>query len=93
MEHKTQMLSGIAHFDGLSKSIRIRTRQRRAGQFPTTGRPHKSPTGAKASGHTVEVRSKGRRVVWRKMVGKEHQALGGRDGKMVGEHQIESSSA
>ena len=23
MEHKTQMLSGIAHFDGLSKSTRI----------------------------------------------------------------------
>ena len=64
------------------------TRQRRAGEFPTTGRPHKSPTGAKASGHTVEVRSKGRMVVWRKMVGKEHQALGGRDGKMVGKHQI-----
>ena len=71
MEHKTQMLSGIAHFDGLSKSIRIRTRQRRAGQFPTTGRPHKSPTGAKASGHTVEARSEGCSVVWRKMMGKE----------------------
>ena len=69
------------------------TRQRRAGEFPTTGRPHKSPTEAKASDHTVEVRSKGRRVVWRKMMGKEHQAIGERDGKMLGKHRIESSSA
>ena len=71
----------------------LTTRQHRARQFPMTGRPHTSPTGAKASGRRMEVRSKGCRVVWSKVIGKEHLALEGRDGKMVGTHQIESSSA
>ena len=80
------MVSALASQDKAAQGRTVR-------QFPTTGRPHKSPTGAKASGHTVEVRSKGRRVVWRKMMGKELPALEGRVGKMVGTHQIESSSA
>ena len=32
----------------------LMTREHRAGQCPTTGMPHRSPTGAKASGRTVE---------------------------------------
>ena len=35
-------------------SNHLKTRQHRAGQCPTTGMPHRSPTGAKASGHTAE---------------------------------------
>ena len=63
-------------------------------QFPTTGRPHISPIRAKASDHTVEVRRKGHRVAWSNTVmRKEHQALEGRGGNMVGTHPIESSSA
>ena len=96
MEHKTEMLSGIAHFDGLSKSTRI-SGQDSAGQDSSsrlagpTNHPLE-PRHLATLQCTVEVRSKGQRVVWRKMMGKEHQTLGGRDGKMVGKHQIESSS-
>ena len=67
------------------------TKEHRAGQCPTTGMPHRLPTGAKASGCTVEDCSKAYREVGSRARGKE--ALVGRDGKMVGRHQIESSSA
>ena len=64
-------------------SNHLKTRQHRAGQCPTTGMPHRSPTGAKASGHTVEVCCK----AWRKVeVGsrvRKTEAFVGRDGKMV----------
>ena len=64
-------------------SINLKTRQHRAGQCPTTGMPHRSPTGAKASGHTVEMCSK----AWREVeVGsrvRRKEALVGRDWKTV----------
>ena len=65
--------------------------EHRAGQCPTTGMHHRLPTGAKASGCTVEDCS---RACWEvgSRVGRK-EALVGRDGKMVGRHQIESSSA
>ena len=67
------------------------TREHRAGQCPTTGMPHRLRTGAKASGRTVEDCSK---AYWEggSRAGRK-EALVGRDGKMVGRHQIESSSA
>ena len=52
---------------------------------------HRSPTGAKASGRTVEDYSKACWEVGSKVGRKE--ALVGRDGKMVGGHQIDNSSA
>ena len=67
------------------------TSQNRAGLCPTTDMPHISPTGAKASGHTVEDCSKAFREVGSRAGRKE--ALEIRDGNMVGGHQIENSSA
>ena len=66
------------------------TRQHRAGEYPTTGMPHISPTGAKASGCTVEDCSKACREVRSRARRKE--VLEGGDGKMVGGHQIDNSS-
>ena len=70
MEHKTQMLSGIAHFDGLSKSTGI-SGQDSAGQ-------DSSPRLAGPTNHPLEPRrgeveggSEGCSVGWRKMMGKE----------------------
>ena len=67
------------------------TRQHRAVQCPTTGMPHISPTGAKASGCTVEDCSKACGEVESREGRKE--AHEGKDEKMVGRHQIESFSA
>ena len=80
------MQAGFAQNQGLTKDLM--TSQHRVGQCPMTDMSHISPTGAKASGHTVEDCS---REVGSRVGRKE--ALVGRDGKMVGRHQIESSSA
>ena len=69
----------------------LMTRQHREVQCPTPGMPHRLPTGAKASGRTVEGCSKACWEVGGRAGRKE--ALVGRDGKVVGGHQIESSSA
>ena len=80
------MQAGFAQYQGLTKDLM--TSQHRAEQCPTTDMPHISPTGAKASGHTVEDCS---REVGSRAGRKE--TLEGREGKMVGGHQIENSSA
>ena len=91
LAQKTHMQAGLAqlwHFHNNLKTI-----QHREGQYPKTGMPHRSPTGAKASGHTVEVCSKACREVEVGSRVRRKEALVGRDGKMVRRHQIESSSA
>ena len=50
--HKRRMQAGIAQHQSLTKNLI--TWQHRAGHCPITDMPHISPTGAKASGHTVE---------------------------------------
>ena len=67
------------------------TREHRAGGCPTTGMPHRLPTGAKASGRTVEECSKACWEVGSRAGRKEAHV--GRDRKMVRRHQIENSSA
>ena len=69
----------------------LMTRPHRVGECPMTGMPHRSPTGAKASGHTVEDCSKACREVGSGAGRKE--VLEERDGKMVESHQIDNSSA
>ena len=80
------MQAGFAQNQGLTKDLM--TSQHRVGQCPMTDMPHISPTGAKASGHTVEDCS---REVGSRVGRKE--VLEGREGKMVERHQIENSSA
>ena len=83
------MQAGFAQHQGLTNDLM--TSQHRAGHCPTTGMPHISPTGAKASGHTVKDCSKACREVGGRAGRKEE--LEGREGKMVGGHQIDNSSA
>ena len=79
-QHKRYKCRQASHnYKVLGKQLM--TREHRAGQCPMTDMPHRSPTGAKASGCTVEGCSKACGEVESRVGRKE--ALVGRDGKMV----------